>query len=73
MYAEVFPAKLKKARLEAGYTQRQVQDITGIRQSNLTKYETGKLQPDIENIGILADFYEISCDWLLGTKGSNKA
>lgn len=69
MYIESFSSKLKKARIDSGYTQQQIQDFTGINRSALAKYETGKLEPNIETLGILADFYNISTDWLIGTKG----
>ncbi len=72
MYAEGFPSKLKKARQNSGFTQREVAAETQIKQSTIASYEIGRTQPDIENLGILADFYEISVDWLLGTKGSKK-
>ncbi len=39
--------------------------------STIASYETGRTQPDIEMLGILADFYNVSVDWLLGTKGNN--
>lgn len=69
MYAEGFASKLKKARENTGFTQREVAKETKIPQSTIANYETGRTQPDIENIGILADFYEVSVDWLFGTKG----
>lgn len=69
MYSESFPSKLKKARMETGFTQREVSKEIKIPQSTLANYETGRTQPDIENLGILADFYGVSADWLLGTKG----
>lgn len=69
MYRETFPQKLKKARENTGFTQREVSKETRIPQSTLANYETGRTEPDIENIGILADFYEIDVNWLLGTKG----
>lgn len=72
MYKECFTQKIKKARLDAGYTQNQVADATGISQSIIAYMETGKREPSIENLGILADFYSVSVDWLLGTKGNNK-
>lgn len=72
MYSEMFPQKIKQARKEIGYTQEQVSDLSGISQSNLAKYETGKLEPDLEKLGILADLYGVSVDWLLGTKGNQK-
>ena len=69
MYRESFPSKLKKARFDTGFTQREVEQETGIHQSQIAKYETGKTEPDIEKLGILADFYGVSADWLLGTRG----
>ncbi len=69
MYAESFPSKLKKARSNTGFTQREVSKETGIPQSTLANYETGRTQPDIENLGIVADFYYVSLDWIVGTKG----
>lgn len=72
MYSEGFASKLKKARQNTGFTQREVAKETGITQSVLARYETGKLEPCIEVIGILADFYEVSVDWLIGTKGGRK-
>lgn len=72
MYYETFPEKLKAARKEAGYTQKQVEAITGIQQAVLSSYETGRTQPDIETLGRLCDFYLVSADWLIGTKGKNQ-
>lgn len=66
MYREIFASRIKKARIEAGYTQQQVSELTGIPQPNITRYETGKLEPDLEKLGILAQFYNISVNWLLG-------
>ena len=69
MYRESFPSKIKKARNDTGFTQKEVEKETGIKQSTLTKYENGRLEPDLETLGILADFYGVSVDWLLGTRG----
>lgn len=67
MYRETLPQKMKKARLEAGYTQQQVAKITGISQAIISNIENGNREPSIENLGILIDFYEVSADWILGT------
>lgn len=71
MYEEIFPSRLKKAREDTGFTQREVSTETGIIQSSIARYEKGKTQPDIEKLGILADFYNVSVDWLIGTKNQN--
>lgn len=66
MYKETFPARMKQARINAGYTQQQIAEITGITQSNIAKYETGKLEPDIEKLATLLQFYNVSANWILG-------
>ncbi len=70
MYREQFPSRLKKARENIGFTQREVSRETGIPQSTLANYEVGRTEPDIETIGLLAEFYNVSTDWLFGLKGA---
>lgn len=67
MYKEQVSIKLKKARENAGYTQQQVTENINITQSQLSKIETGKQEPDMEMFGELCDFYDVSADWILGT------
>ena len=69
MYAEMFSKKIKKARENTGFTQREVCEELRLKQSTLASYEIGRTQPDYETLGILADFYGVSVDWLLGTAG----
>lgn len=66
MYKENFPIRMRAKREEIGYTQAQVAAITGISQSNIAKYEKGKLEPTLENLGIIAQFYNVNINWLLG-------
>lgn len=72
MYKEMFAQKLQKARKENEFTQKDVQEMTGILQGTISKYEKGTLEPNIENLGILIDLYNISADWLIGTGIKNK-
>lgn len=72
MYTESFPSKLKKARTDTGFTQREVAKELNIPQPTIARFETGERFPDIEKLGLLADFYGVSVDWLLGTKGEQK-
>lgn len=69
MYIEAFAQKLKKAREDTGFTQREVARELNLKQPTLASYETGRTQPDIERIGLLADFYGIDLNWLFGTRG----
>jgi transcriptional regulator with XRE-family HTH domain len=66
VYKEIFPSRLKKARENTGFTQRQIESELKIKQSTLACYETGRNEPDIETLGILAEFYGVSVDWLFG-------
>ena len=38
---------------------------TGIDQSLLSKYESGERTPTTDNLLILADYYQVSIDYLL--------
>lgn len=72
MYTETLGAKLKDARIQAGYTQEEVEILTKISRAAISHYETGKREPSIETLAKLADFYAVSADWLIGTMGKNK-
>jgi transcriptional regulator with XRE-family HTH domain len=73
LYIETFTQKLVAARKDTGFTQKEIARELNIPRSTLANYETGRTQPDLETLAKLADFYEVSIDWLLGTKGENKA
>ena len=72
MYKEVFAIRIKAIRTDLGLTQNTVSKETGIDQSRISKYEAGELQPDLEKLGILANYYQVSIDWLLGNPHGNK-
>lgn len=56
---------LKKLRKSHGYTQISVQMKTGIEQALLSKFETGERVPPTETLLKLADFYNVSIDYIL--------
>ena len=56
---------LKQLRKDRGYTQIAVQMKTGIEQALISKYESGERIPPTETLLILADFYEVSIDYIL--------
>lgn len=66
MYKKVFHIRIKAIREELGLSQIKVSADTGIHQSYLSKYENGALEPSLEQLGILANYYQVSIDWLLG-------
>ena len=56
---------LKVLRKSKGYTQIAVQMKTGIEQALLSKFETGERVPPTETLMKLADFYNVSIDYIL--------
>ena len=57
---------LKLLRKNKGYTQIAVQMKTGIEQALISKYENGERIPPTETLLQLADFYDVSLDYILG-------
>ena len=56
---------MKQLRKARGLTQLAVQMKTGIEQALLSKFENGERVPPTETLVKLADFYEVSADYLL--------
>lgn len=56
---------LRKLRKERGLTQIALQMKTGIEQALISKYETGERIPPTDTLIILADFYNVSIDYIL--------
>lgn len=56
---------LKLLRKSKGYTQIAVQMKTGIEQALLSKFENGERVPPTETLIRLADFYDVSIDYIL--------
>lgn len=56
---------LKILRKEKGYTQLAVQMHTGIEQALLSKFENSERIPPTETLLRLAEFYDVSIDYIL--------
>ncbi len=59
-------ARLRKYRIENGYSQNHIANILGIERSTYTYYEVGKTTPVVFDLMRLADLYGTSLDDLLG-------
>jgi len=57
--------RLKELRKSRGYTQVALQMQTGIEQALLSKFENGERTPPTETLVRLADFYNVSIDYIL--------
>lgn len=61
-------SKLRELRKTKKLTQAQFADAMGVSQSTVTFWENGKREPDLSTVVKLADFYDVTTDYLLGRK-----
>ena len=59
-------ARLRRYRVENGYSQNHIANILGIERSTYTYYEAGKTTPVVFDLMRIADLYGTSLDDLLG-------
>lgn len=71
MFKENFTNNVKRARINVKMTQEQVAEKLNTSRTNITKYERGILEPNLETIGQLAELYNVSTDWLFGIIKTN--
>ena len=57
---------LKELRMEAGLLQKELGSQVGYNQRNISDWEQGRTEPNIEALFKLANFFECSIDYLLG-------
>ena len=62
---DIMRNRLRELRKSRGYTQVSLQMQTGIEQALLSKFENGERVPPTETLLRLAEFYNVSIDYLL--------
>ena len=63
---EKFVERLKELRLERGLSKEQVSKDTGLSRSAISLWEAGKRVPNPEAVVVLAKYFEVTTDFLLG-------
>ena len=61
-----FAQKLKQMRTRAGMSQEKLAERVGVSRQAITKWETDKGAPDMDNLMALSDLFGVSVDELLG-------
>lgn len=66
-----FSARLRRLRLTARPVRSMaaVSELCGLEKSAVRRYERGERLPNMEALMALADYYEVSLDWLTGRTG----
>ncbi|MGG1880147.1 helix-turn-helix transcriptional regulator [Paenibacillus cisolokensis] len=65
-YRVICGQKIAELRQKRGLTQSMLARRTGIKRAAISHYELGRREPDFETLIILADFFHVSIDFLLG-------
>ncbi|MDF2565101.1 MAG: transcriptional regulator, family [Massilibacillus sp.] len=60
-----FGQNLQKLRTNNNMTQEDLGKLLNVSQSTIAYYESGKKQPSLETIIVIADYFRVSVDYLL--------
>ena len=63
-----FAERLRTLRREMDLTQGKLADILETTQRKISYWESGKIEPDLCSLWKIADFFDVSVDYLIGRK-----
>lgn len=67
-----FSEILKELRLEKNVSQKAVAELLGVSDRNIRFYESGEHRPDFDGLLLLADYFNVSIDYLVGRSSTRK-
>lgn len=62
----LFPQRLKALREKRNLSRRTLAELCGLSKNMISMYERGEKIPSVEALICLADFFDVSLDWLCG-------
>ena len=62
----IFPKRLKRLRTEKDVSQEELGNILNLSKSTISLYESGKREPDYNTLNKIAQYFNVSTDYLLG-------
>ncbi len=69
---KIFGEKLKKLRMDKDLLQKELAEELKTDRSTITAWEIGKAYPTVEMLISIADYFNVSIDYLLGREAENK-
>lgn len=61
-----FASNVRAMRENSRLTQQQLADRLSVTQRKVSYWESGKIEPDLESLWNLADFFDVTIDELVG-------
>lgn len=68
----VYFQRLKDLRTDKDLTQQQIADILFMKQQQYSRYENGEREIPMQSLIILANFYDVSIDYIVGRTNNKK-
>ena len=68
METDVFPLRLHRLREQRKLNRAALGELCGLSKDIIRKYERGDRKPSVVSLRALADFFDVSTDYLLGRK-----
>ena len=62
----MFSARIKELRLDKQLSQADLAKAMSVNQRTISNWEKAVRQPDFETLAMLAEFFQVSTDYLLG-------
>lgn len=66
----MFKTRLRDLRLSRGLQQKELAAALNLDYKRYNHYETGRSEPDNHVLSVIADFFDVSIDYLLGRSDS---
>ena len=63
-----FSERVRALREERGLKQTEMADICGVKVRSYQRYEHGDSYPEVPGLLFLADYFQVSLDYLMGRK-----
>lgn len=70
MGTEFFPERLQRLRERRRMSRKALGELCGLSKNIIGQYERGEKVPTLEPLILLADFFEVSVDYLIGRKNN---
>lgn len=68
-----FSQRLYELRRKAGLSQEELANLVGVTRQAVQKWESSASKPDLDNIAALADYFQVSLDYLISGKEAQPA
>lgn len=67
-----FPERLKQLRIAKQVTQKEIAECLSVQVVTVQRYEYGDRLPKLDQLVALADYFNVSLDYLIGRSNSSK-